>query len=131
MDQDEPAAPEIMEATTAVNSEPSAEQAQAAAAEEPPSEQPELSIPTNAQEVPMAADILDESLQPPPPMDTSIGELSVHQNEGGGIELSLEGLGPDGTLPGDLTQLQPEDGLLGGTMMDQSGDPFSEAGMNE
>lgn len=49
--------------------------------------------------------------------------------EGGeGLDLDLSGLGPDGEAfesAHDLSQMEPTDGILGGSMMDDSMDPFS------
>jgi hypothetical protein len=68
---------------------------------------------------------LDASLKP---MD------DVDENDKQGLEEELEldisGLGPDGLqLEGahDLSQLDGPDGLIGGSLMDESGDPFAGA----
>lgn len=49
--------------------------------------------------------------------------------EGGeGLDLDLSGLGPDGEAfesAHDLSQMEPTDAIMGGTMMDDSMDPFA------
>lgn len=47
---------------------------------------------------------------------------------GEGLDLDLSGLGPDGEAfesAHDLSQMEPNDIILGGNMMDDSMDPFS------
>jgi hypothetical protein len=89
---------------------------------------PQSGVPTPAEpDVPLEPSLMDVSLQPP--IDADMGDLDVLQvptSGPDGVELDLSALGPDGTLPGDLSQLQPEDSLLGGPLIDQSEDPFSK-----
>lgn len=78
---------------------------------------------------------MDLELQPPSnlgPLD--LEDLTVVQDNapnGDGVHLELTGLGPDGTLPGDMTQIHEDDIVLGGPMMDHTGDPFAESKMAE
>ncbi|KZT30743.1 hypothetical protein NEOLEDRAFT_1174128 [Neolentinus lepideus HHB14362 ss-1] len=76
-----------------------------------------------------ANDALDDSLKPlDSNIDTSV-DMSDAMNAENMEGLDLSQLPPDGTSfedAQDLTQLQEADVLLGGSMMDQSDDPFSE-----
>jgi hypothetical protein len=71
-------------------------------------------------------DDLDASLKP---LSTSIDDGTGEGKVDDDLQLDISGLGPDG-LPiesaHDLSQLTPSDALVGGVMMDQSGDPFAE-----
>lgn len=119
MDQDETAAPSRAEPAP---KEPTTE---AETAEDLPSKapspKPQLSM--SLEQPPDLDDELDASLKPLD--DDGTGEGKVD----GGLQLDISGLGPDG-LPAesahDLSQLTPSDALVGGTMMDESGDPFAE-----
>lgn len=67
---------------------------------------------------------LDVSLKP---LDDDMGE--VHDKTGlpDDLELDISALGPDGLQlesAHDLSQLDGPDGLIGGPLMDESGDPF-------
>lgn len=79
-------------------------------------------------------DVLDASLKP---LDTAMDAVvDVGQMDTEGVDVSdivnemdMSSLGPDGiTFEGahDLTQMEDEDALLGGPMLDNSLDPFAE-----
>ena len=68
-----------------------------------------------------SVDGLDASLK----LDTDMDDIVKKANDD--LELDISGLGPDGLqLEGahDLSQLDGPDGLLGGSLMDDSVDPF-------
>ncbi|KAG2023020.1 hypothetical protein CC2G_000725 [Coprinopsis cinerea AmutBmut pab1-1] len=126
MEQDETAAPSRAEPASKETAEPEPE---ATTTEETPSKapspKPQLSM-TTAEDPPQGSE-LDPSLKP---MDVNMddGEEGEGKKEGK-LELNMTGLGPDGLpLEGshDLSQLDPADSLVGGNLMDQSGDPFAE-----
>ncbi|KAJ7596814.1 hypothetical protein C8J56DRAFT_918403 [Mycena floridula] len=55
-------------------------------------------------------------------------EQKIELNDEGGIELDISGLGPDGLsleASNDLSQLEGDDALMGGALMDDTGDPFA------
>ena len=63
---------------------------------------------------------LDASLKP---LDDMVDKTGLP----GDLELDISALGPDGLQlesAHDLSQLDGPDGLIGGPMMDESGDPF-------
>ncbi|TCD60047.1 hypothetical protein EIP91_010841 [Steccherinum ochraceum] len=71
-------------------------------------------------------DVLDESLQPLPTGDDISAGVNVDVDVD--VALDLTGMGPDGEpfegAP-DISQLQPDDALLGGALMDEDmADPF-------
>ncbi|KIY63029.1 hypothetical protein CYLTODRAFT_446867 [Cylindrobasidium torrendii FP15055 ss-10] len=73
-------------------------------------------------------------------LDSSGGNMMVDDalddslkiNDDGGISLDMDGFGPDGLnlTSHDLTQMQDDDALMGGPMMDQTEDPFSGEGLD-
>jgi hypothetical protein len=68
-----------------------------------------------------SVDGLDASLN----LDTDMDDIVKKANDG--LELDISGLGPDGLQledAHDLSQLDGPDGLLGGSLMDDSVDPF-------
>ena len=68
-----------------------------------------------------SVDVLDASLK----LDADMDDIVKKANDD--LELDISGLGPDGLqLEGahDLSQLDGPDGLLGGSLMDDSVDPF-------
>lgn len=75
-------------------------------------------------------DDMDMSLNPMDPglvTELNVGEVSEVLNDEGGVELDISALGPDGLgLEGthDLSQMDPDDVLMGGVMLDGSEDPF-------
>lgn len=81
-----------------------------------------------------AHDVLDASLKP---LDTTMDAVvDVGQMDTEGVDVSdmvnemdMSSLGPDGITfenAHDLTQIEGEDTLLGGSMMDSSMDPFAD-----
>jgi len=55
------------------------------------------------------------------------GKMDMGVSESGGMQLDMSGLGPDGLeLEGahDMSQLDGDDALMGGPMMDSTMDPF-------
>jgi hypothetical protein len=80
-------------------------------------------------------DVLDASLKPlDTAMDTVVDVGGQMDPEGVDVsdmvnDMDMSGLGPDGITfehAHDLTQIEGEDALLGGPMMDNSIDPFAE-----
>lgn len=60
-------------------------------------------------------------------LDTTMDDME--EDKQGDLELNISGLGPDGLqLEGahDLSQLDGPDGLIGGSLMDESTDPFAD-----
>lgn len=56
-------------------------------------------------------------------------DTSMNVEGGDGLDLDLSGLGPDGEAfesAHDLSQMEAEDALLGGNIMDASMDPFAQ-----
>jgi len=90
----------------------------------PPSPKPELSLDTEStRPAGGLAEDLSASLKP---LETNL-EDTGGDKESGGMQLELSELGPDGVAleaPNNLSQVVPTDDLVGGNMMDQSGDPF-------
>ncbi len=80
-------------------------------------------------------DALDAALKPLednleiPALVTGVDDVTLPDLGADALaDLTMTELGPDGTqfeTAGDLTQIQGTDALLGGEMMDQSGDPFN------
>ncbi|KAJ2919267.1 hypothetical protein MD484_g1185, partial [Candolleomyces efflorescens] len=122
MDQDETAAPSRAEPATEVAT------AEAEPAEDIPSKapSPKAQLSMSLEQPPDLDDDLDASLKP---LSASIDDGTGEGKVDGDLQLDISGLGPDG-LPvesaHDLSQLTPSDALVGGVMMDQSGDPFAE-----
>ncbi|KAF9040422.1 hypothetical protein BDZ89DRAFT_1060510 [Hymenopellis radicata] len=73
-----------------------------------------------------ATGVLDDALKP---MDVNmdVEDSGLKINEDGGMELDMSGFGPDGLdlEGGDLSQLEQDDAIMGGAMMDDTVDPFS------
>lgn len=120
--------------------EPEATQVDAAEADtaatqedsKPPSPGPQLTTlslqPSSGLTISDQTDDLDASLKP---LDTNIDEevdVEGKLNDENGLELDIAGLGPDGLQlesAHDLSQMDPEDALIGGSLMDESLDPFA------
>ncbi|KAF8078815.1 hypothetical protein FPV67DRAFT_1466585 [Lyophyllum atratum] len=100
-------------------------------ASKPPSPKPQLSISlqnTSELNVDQAGDALDASLKPLDESMDAAMDLAVEATTGDGIELDISALGPDGLgmeSSHDLSQIEGVDALIGGQVMDQSGDPFA------
>ncbi|KDR85396.1 hypothetical protein GALMADRAFT_218490 [Galerina marginata CBS 339.88] len=93
-----------------------------------PSPKPQLMMQSSAEdEAQDPSEGLDASLKP---LDTSMnGDEIGKEVEVEGLELDISGLGPDGLQlenAHDLSQLDGEDALIGGPLMDASVDPFSD-----
>ena len=97
--------------------------------EMPPSPKPQLTLMQSNSELDMTNNG-DDGLNNDPSLklDTTIGGLEVKKDDE--LELDMSGLGPDGlqlASAHDLAQLDPQDGLMGGPLMDQDADPFAQA----
>lgn len=138
MDQDEAVSTVVPEATQAdtidvgVVATQEVQETQEELPSKPPSPQPQLTMtlqPSSDLSVDPVGDTLDASLNPIETdivVDVDVGEKL---NTEDGIELDMTGLGPDGLgleASHDLSQMEAADALIGGAMMDQSGDPFAE-----
>ncbi|KAF8973605.1 hypothetical protein BDZ97DRAFT_1775907 [Flammula alnicola] len=96
-----------------------------------PSPKPQLMIlePSADDDNPDPAEALDASLKP---MDSNMDDGDDNDKQGlgvEGLELDISALGPDGLQlenEHDLSQLDGPDGLIGGPLMDESGDPFAD-----
>lgn len=93
--------------------------------EMPPSPKPHLTLTQSSSE--LDATVNDEGLNQDPSLnlDSSMDVASVDDKKA--LELDISGLGPDGLQLGsahDLSQLDPQDALLGGPLIDEGGDPF-------
>lgn len=94
-----------------------------------PSPQPQLSMSLQTSSelsIDHPGDTLDASLNPLD-VDMDVGVVGLGEKDG--IELDISSLGPDGLQlesAHDLSQLEGADVLIGGSMMDHSGDPFAE-----
>lgn len=103
-----------------------------------PSPKPQLMMPESTSELDVVGDPTDglDNVDTGLQLDTTmedVGDLDdlEKKDDGGteGLELDISDLGPDGLqLEGahDLSQLDGPDGLIGGSLMDDSGDPFAE-----
>ncbi|KAG5351064.1 hypothetical protein E4T56_gene6751 [Termitomyces sp. T112] len=93
----------------------------------PPSPKPQLSM-TLQDGTELEGDTLETSLKPMDE-DMSVGLGLSNQNlSGGGMELDMPGLGPDGLgleSSHNLSQLEAVDALVGGQVIDTSTDPFA------
>lgn len=70
-------------------------------------------------------DGLDASLK----LDADMDDIDEDQKKVNDLELDISGLGPDGLQmesAHDLSQLDGPDGLMGGSLMDDSVDPFTD-----
>lgn len=99
--------------------------------DEPPSK-----VPSPKPQLMVQSSTEDESRDQSEGLDASLkpieGNMDVGDEQKGvdGLELDISGLGPDGLQlenAHDLSQLEGPDGLMGGPLMDDSVDPFSEA----
>ncbi|KAJ4485922.1 MED7 protein-domain-containing protein [Lentinula aciculospora] len=132
-----PDEPEVVEIEEEEESQPVVgEKAQADATEvsetiqepedsKPPSPKPQLMMSTEStmEDITDTGDGLDASLNP---MDTS--GMGGEKMSTEGMDLDLSALGPDGLAlvdVGDLSQIEVEDGLMGGPNMDDTIDPFA------
>ncbi|PPQ65781.1 hypothetical protein CVT24_011998 [Panaeolus cyanescens] len=85
-----------------------------------PSPKPELRLPQPEDTDNDSGDMLKQ-------LDTNMDDLDDDKQDD--LELNISGLGPDGLqLEGahDLSQLDGTDGLIGGSLMDESTDPFAD-----
>lgn len=102
---------------------------------EPPSKVPSpkphpLSISFQASDIVADVDTLENALKPLESDIVAVVDIPEELNTDVLPQLDMSALGPDGTgfeSTGDLTQMQPDDTLLGGEMMDDSisDDPFA------
>lgn len=126
MDQDEPPVAPGPEATLTQTLEGTVTQEDLPS--KPPSPKPQLSMTLQPElAVDDAGDGLDASLKP---LDTSIDEMVDGVKTGDVIEMDISDLGPDGLrleAAHNLSQMDGEDVLIGGPLMDQSDDPFAES----
>jgi len=93
--------------------------------EVPPSPKPHLTLTQPNSELDVTAnDVVGLGNEPPLNLDADMGVENLDENKG--LQLDISGLGADGlSLEGaDLSQLAPEDALLGGPLMDETTDPF-------
>jgi len=93
-----------------------------------PSPKPQLMIleSSNDDDNQSTTEVLDASLKP---LEGGLGDVDDNGKEGipEDLELDISALGPDGLQlesSHDLSQLDGPDGLIGGPLMDESGDPF-------
>ncbi len=96
--------------------------------EVPPSPKPQLILIQSNSELDMTTND-DDGLNNDPSLklDATIGGHEGKKDDG--LELDMSGLGPDGlqlASAHDLAQLDPQDGLMGGPLMDQTADPFAQ-----
>ena len=72
---------------------------------------------------------IDELDQPLKPLEDGLDDRDVNDKPAvEGLELDISGLGPDGLQlenTHDLSQIDGPDGLIGGSLMDESIDPFA------
>lgn len=101
--------------------------------DEPPSKMPSPKPQLMMAESTSELDIREpsEGLETTLKLDATMDDAEDEKKDDGtdGLELDISGLGPDGLqLEGahDLSQLDGPDGLIGGSLMDESGDPFGE-----
>ncbi|KAH9486562.1 hypothetical protein JR316_0000627 [Psilocybe cubensis] len=94
-----------------------------------PSPKPQLMMQSGVDDEPQdPTDGLDSTLKP---LEIPMDDEDENGNQTGveGLELDISNLGPDGLqLEGshDLSQLDGPDGLIGGSLMDDSIDPFTD-----
>ncbi|PPQ67129.1 hypothetical protein CVT25_005730 [Psilocybe cyanescens] len=94
-----------------------------------PSPKPQLMMQSSVDdETQDPADVLNSSLKP---LEMPMDDEDETENQGGveGLELDISNLGPDGLQlesSHDLSQLDGPDGLIGGSLMDDSIDPFTD-----
>lgn len=94
-----------------------------------PSPKPELMMlgTTVADIPPTSIDELDQTLKP---LEDNLDDGDINDKPTmEGLELDISGLGPDGLQlenTHDLSQLDGPDGLIGGSLMDESIDPFAD-----
>jgi len=96
--------------------------------EMPPSPKPQLTLIQSSSELDVTVNV-DDGLNHVPTLnlDASMVGAGVEEDDKKGLELDISGLGPDGLQLGvadDLSQLDPQDALLGGPLID-TGDPFA------
>lgn len=75
------------------------------------------------------ADVLNASLKPIVDADMhDIDRKKAGVDVDAGVELDISALGPDalGLDGAGLAQIDPSDGLVGGPLLDQTGDPFGQ-----
>jgi hypothetical protein len=97
--------------------------------EMPPSPKPQLTLIQSNSELDVTVSV-DDGLNHDPSLNldvSMVGGAGV-DDEKKGLELDISGLGPDGlqlVAAHDLSQLGPQDALLGGPLMDEGEDPFA------
>jgi len=131
MDQDEPVIIPASEAALGEASESNALQDLQNLPSKPSSPKPQplsMSLEPSSELPVHQPGVLDVSLKP---FDNAIdvGDVGHSLDPEDVTELDMSTLGPDGTafeVVHDLTQLEGQDILLGGALMDQSVDPFAE-----
>lgn len=135
MEQDENAIvvdpePTPIDATSAVD-------LQAESTSKPSSPKPELSLQPTDSSLPVddTTDALDASLKPLDEAIEEVDDVEAKLDQTDGIvELDLTSLGPDGLgleSSHDLSQMEGDDVILGGPLMDESVDPFAPEPMAE
>lgn len=93
-----------------------------------PSPKPELMmLETIVADIPQnTIDELDQTLKP---LEDNLDDSDINDKPAvEGLELDISGLGPDGLQlenTHDLSQIDGPDGLIGGSLMDESIDPFA------
>ena len=96
--------------------------------EMPPSPKPQLTLVQSNSELDVTVNVVDGlNHDPSLNLDASMGGAGVDDDKKE-LELDISGLGPDGLQLGgahDLSQLDPQDALLGGPLMDEARDPFA------
>jgi len=94
--------------------------------EMPPSPKPQLTLMQNS-ELDVTVNV-DDGLNHDPSLNLDASMVGADvEDDKKELELDISGLGPDGLQLGDahdLSQLDPQDALLGGPLMD-AGDPFA------
>ncbi|EIN14038.1 hypothetical protein PUNSTDRAFT_129688 [Punctularia strigosozonata HHB-11173 SS5] len=109
----------------------------------------EIATPAEQLDVSLDPEVLEQSLNPPDALDEALAppgdEYGATSTLDDSLSSVVEGLNPDdlsnvdlSALPPDgmafegahdltrIEQIEPTDAILGGSMMDQSGDPFAE-----
>lgn len=126
---DNPVAPEVETTVVLDSGAVTQEPTEVDPVSKPPSPKAEL-LMTSTMDEDIPTDGLDLSLKS---LDEGGIELvegdDTKLNEDVGMELDISALGPDGLgleASNDLSQLEPEDAILGGPLLDDTPDPFAD-----
>jgi len=90
---------------------------------------PPSKVPSPKPQLMMLQPSVDDEIQDPTELDSSLKPLDSDKTGVEGLELDISGLGPDGLQlesTHDLSQLDGPDGLIGGPLMEDSIDPFAD-----